>query len=264
MDENLYIHVPFDLLLEKFDLIEQAKVNVEILFTGDVLDTLDDSGLGRVKDWLRKNGLVCTFHAPFRDMSPGGADARVRQVTLERYLRVIEIAHQLQPRCIVFHPGFDDIHDDENQRERWLKNSVQTWEAILKASGELTMCVENVFQASPSNLLALIQAIDSPRVGHCFDTGHFNLFADCTQDEWFDKLGPYIKEVHLHDNHGEKDDHLAIGDGEIDFDNIFAHIAKLPIQPELVLEAHSEEQAVLSISRMKHRLASQPAHALAY
>ncbi len=261
MDENLYIHAPFEILLEKFDLIEQAKVNVEILFGANVLDTLDDSDLGRVKDWLNKNGLLCTFHAPFWDMSPGAADARIRQVTLERYLHIIQIAHELQPRCVVFHPGFDDIHTDKNQRERWLKNSVQTWGAVLKTSGDLTLCVENVYQPEPSNLLALIQAIDSPRLGHCFDTGHFNLFSQCSLDEWFDKMGPYVREVHLHDNHGKKDDHLAIGEGIIDFDSLFNLLARRQIHPEFVLEAHSQEQAVLSISRMKQRLASPPAHA---
>jgi sugar phosphate isomerase/epimerase len=259
MDENLYIHVPFEILLDKFDLIQQAEVNVEILFSGDTLDTLQDRDLDRVKNWLRKNNLLCTMHAPFVDMSPGGIDSKVRQVTLERYLCVIQIARELQPQCVVFHPGYDKIFYG-NQKDRWLANSIQTWEVMLSHSGNLTLCVENVFEEHPTLLLSLLQALDSPQVGHCFDTGHFNLFAQCTLDEWFEKLGPYIREVHLHDNHGVVDDHLAIGEGEIDFEGVFDFLSKQRIMPELVLEAHTEEQALLAIKRMKHRQALQSAN----
>jgi sugar phosphate isomerase/epimerase len=257
MDDNLYIHIPFELLLEKFELVERAAINVEILFSGDALDSLQDRDLDRVKDWLNKNKLLCTIHAPFRDMSPGGADARVRQVTLERYLHVIRIAKELQPRCVVFHPGYDDMHDDESEKARWLTNCLKTWEVILAHAGNLTFGVENIFQTNPETVLTLLQALNTPQVGHCFDTGHFHLFAKCSLEEWFDKLGAYIKEVHLHDNHGERDEHLAIGEGQIDFDHIFTLLTKRHIKPELVLEAHTEEQALLTIKRMRQRLASQ-------
>jgi sugar phosphate isomerase/epimerase len=251
MDENLYIHVPFELLLHKFDLIQRVGVNVEMLFCGDTLDTLQDRDLDRVKGWLKKNNLLCTIHAPFRDMSPGGADAKVRRVTLERYLSVIRIARELKSRCVVIHPGYDDIHEDKSEKKRWLTNSVRTWEEMLKHSGNLVFCLENIFQTHPATILSLIKALDSPQVGHCFDTGHFHLFAVCALEEWFDKLGPYIREVHLHDNHGVTDDHLAIGEGQIDFERVFRLLAKQAVTPEFVLEAHSEEQALLAVKRMK-------------
>ena len=260
MDANLYIHIPFELLLDKFDLIAQAKINVEILFSGDILDTLRDRDLDRVKKWMKQNHILCTIHAPFVDMSPGGLDAKVRRVTLERYLNVIQIARELRSRCIVFHPGYNEIFYG-NQKERWLANSLQTWEAMLAHSEDLTLCVENVFESHPENLLSLLRALDSSQVGHCFDTGHFNLFGKCSVEDWFDELGPYIREVHLHDNHGKNDDHLAVGEGMIDFERIFALLDKEPIVPELVLEAHSQEQALLAIKRMTHRLDSQPAEA---
>jgi sugar phosphate isomerase/epimerase len=259
MDDNLYIHIPFELLLEKFDVVEQVAINVEILFSGDTLDSVQDRDLDRVKNWLNKNKLLCTIHAPFRDMSPGSVDTKVRQITLERYLHVIQIAKDLQPRCMVIHPGFDDMHDDESEKTRWLANSLNTWETMLAHAGNFTFCVENVFQTNPETILTLLRALDTPQVGHCFDTGHFNLFARCTLDEWFDKLGAYIREVHLHDNHGERDDHLAVGEGQIDFDHIFTLLTKHHIKPELVLEAHTEQQALLAINRMKQRQTLQSA-----
>lgn len=264
MDDNLYIHIPFELLLEKFDLVEQVAINVEILFSGDTLDSLQDRDLDRVKNWLNKNNLLCTIHAPFRDMSPGGADSRVRQITLERYLHVIQIAKELQPRCMVIHPGFDDMHDDESGKKQWLANSLNTWEVMLAHAGNLNFSIENVFQTNPETILTLLQALDSPQVGHCFDTGHFHLFARCSIEEWFDKLGTYIREVHLHDNYGERDDHLAVGEGQIDFDRVFTLLTKHHIKPELVLEAHTEQQALLSVKRMKQRLASQSVEVRAF
>jgi sugar phosphate isomerase/epimerase len=49
----------------------------------------------------------------------------------------------------------------------------------------------------------------------CFDTGHAHLTGGI--DAAFRSLHERIAVVHLHDNHGEKDEHLLPYEGEIDW-----------------------------------------------
>ena len=93
--------------------------------------------------------------------------------------------------------------------------------------------------------------MNSSRFGICFDTGHFNLFSKKPIEEWFDRLGPYILEVHLHDNNRKKDEHLAIGDGKMDFNLLFKLLNGLPHKPLLTIEAHGKDAALKSIERIK-------------
>ena len=99
--------------------------------------------------------------------------------------------------------------------------------------------------------LALIEAIDSPRFRHCFDTGHWNLFNKVSMEEWFSMLGSHIVETHIHDNAGTRDDHAPIGDGTIDFDTFFTLLARHAPNAVWTIEAHSREK----LKRALHCLA---------
>ena len=52
---------------------------------------------------------------------------------------------------------------------------------------------------------------------------------------------PFIKQVHLHDNHGHKDEHLGLGKGKIDFMLLFSLFKKYQRYPILTLEPHTEK-----------------------
>jgi sugar phosphate isomerase/epimerase len=51
-------------------------------------------------------------------------------------------------------------------------------------------------------------------------------------------LSPLLRTAHLHDNHGERDEHLWPGEGTIDFDAVFDGLKKAPQKPAGVLEIH--------------------------
>jgi sugar phosphate isomerase/epimerase len=61
-----------------------------------------------------------------------------------------------------------------------------------------------------------------------------------------------MKELHLHDNDGIKDDHLAIGAGKIDFECLFEYIEQNSLKPITTVEAHKEKwlwQSLEALSR---------------
>lgn len=67
----------------------------------------------------------------------------------------------------------------------------------------------------PDLLSCLVDAVASPNLDVALDIGHVHCYSPLSLREWITRLGPKIGYVHLHDNHGLSDDHLALGQGGI-------------------------------------------------
>jgi sugar phosphate isomerase/epimerase len=93
--------------------------------------------------------------------------------------------------------------------------------------------------------------MDAERLRFCFDIGHHNIFSDLPMKEWIDELAPFLAEVHLHDNLGEDDDHLAIGQGKIDFPSFFQRLRENVARPQLTIEAFDERKVRLSLQALE-------------
>jgi sugar phosphate isomerase/epimerase len=143
---------------------------------------------------------------------------------------------------MVLHPGYDKWRYGDNQ-ETWLGHAIDTFRMVAERAEEIgcTIAVENIFEEEPSTLRALLEALDSPVLRHCFDVGHWNMFKQVGMEEWFAELGSFIAETHIHDNFGEKDDHAPIGEGTIDFELFFRLMEQYAPDAAWTIEAHSRE-----------------------
>jgi len=101
----------------------------------------------------------------------------------------------------------------------------------------VTICVENTSSemGDPSYLRDFVDETRLAGLRFNFDVGHANL-SDIPEDERLEKsfspLRDFVSSVHLHDNRGEKDEHLPPYDGTIDWP---AAIKLLKTTPELKL-----------------------------
>jgi sugar phosphate isomerase/epimerase len=68
------------------------------------------------------------------------------------------------------------------------------------------------------------------------DVGHAHLGDGITAA--FTELKPLLRSSHLHDNHGERDEHLWPGDGTIQWDEVWEGLKTAPQTPAGVLEIH--------------------------
>ncbi|MFQ5560183.1 MAG: sugar phosphate isomerase/epimerase family protein [Nitrospinota bacterium] len=185
-------------------------------------------------------GKGLSWHAPFMDLSPGGLDEAVRKITFDRIKQAVDLAAPLSPKAIVVHTGYDQ-KTFNGVGDKWLLNSIESWKNLLKACPGVHFAAENVFDQSPYLLLTLIEGVGSERFGHCFDAGHFNVFSKVSLQEWFNRLGPFLKEVHLHDNTGHGDQHLGIGCGSFDFNRLFTLLRDRQPEPVYTVESHTAE-----------------------
>ena len=117
------------------------------------------------------------------------------------------------------------------------------------ASGD----VANIFEEEPATLLSLLGHFKE-RLWFCFDSGHFNLFSKLPVEEWLVPLRDYVREFHLHDNHGRSDQHLPVGRGTFPFRELKHFLQRLP-DIVCVAEIVDEGTALDAIRSVKGYLA---------
>lgn len=253
MTNAIFAHIPYPQLHARLAYFTARGINPEIFFPGESLDTMIPEQLGAAADVLTAAGLKCTFHAPFMDLSPGSPEPLLRKATLHRFFQVLDAAAILKPGIVVFHPGYDRWRYGDI-RDKWLGYSIETWQAVLERAAGIgcIIAVENIFEEEPSTLLALLEAVAAPNFRHCFDVGHWNLFKKVGLEEWFVALGGYIAEAHIHDNHGQRDDHAPLGEGNIDFPLLFRLMKRYAPQAAWTIEAHSREELARALINVQN------------
>ena len=258
METTIQVNIPYRMLLNNLDSIVQQRINPEIYFSGEALDTCNEGDMRRLSETLHRAGLSITLHAPFMDLSPGGVDSLIKAVTFERLNQTLRVASFFSPLLVTFHPGYHKWHFDGNVG-LWLESSLKTWRPIVEKAASLSMhlALENIFEEEPWGLAQLMSAIDSPHFAFCFDTGHFNLFSAVGMESWFASLGGRMREVHLHDNRKRADDHLPVGEGEIDFDLFLHLLGQYRVSPIYTIEPHRVEDLERSLEQCRRLLAGR-------
>lgn len=249
MSDRLHVHVPWRLLEEKIAFLLEHRLQPEIALKADDLDRLDRPQLRRLARRFAAAGLRTSLHAPFADLNPGALEPLVLAATERRFAQTLDVAAELEAGMIVFHPGFDRWKYG-GLDHLWLERNLSFWPSLIDRAARLEcpMALENIFEERPDTLLELLDRLDSPWLGHCFDVGHWHLFGKVSLADWFARLGPRMIHLHLHDNRGRGDDHLPPGDGKIDFSVLYELIRGLPGRPTLTLEIHSPDKILRAVS----------------
>lgn len=251
--KKVHVHVPYRLLREKLlAWVIERRIQPEIGFNHLDLDRFPNADFQETAGRLADAGLRVTFHAPFMDLRPGAIDPAIRRVTAERLSRVFALIPWFRPRSIVCHPSFDSRYY-VSAEQQWIDNSLETWRGLLgQVRGtETIIALENVYERGPQQIRLLLDALDSPQVRFCFDTGHANAFGDATPGQWLESLGGMLGEVHIHDNHGMADEHLPVGEGTFPFSELLAGIRERNLTPILTLESHSEKNLRRTLENLR-------------
>jgi sugar phosphate isomerase/epimerase len=237
-----FINIPYDLLIGSyFSFFIKYRLNPEIYFSPETLDNWPETEFKTLVKELKTYNLSVTFHAPFYDLSLGSIEPKVKQITEQRLKQVLNLVPIFHPLSIVIHLGYDP-RVYENCLEKWLKNSLETIEKFmpLVEKNKVYLNLENVFEPEAKVFLWIIERMSSPYINICFDIGHINAFTNTSLSDW-EVIFPYIRQIHLHDNHGDKDEHLGLGKGDTDFMALFSLLKQYNCFPLITLEPHTEE-----------------------
>ncbi len=245
LNAAVQVHTSFRRLAEG-DLghfLEQG-LNPEIAFDAETLDGTDAAVFSAVAGAIREAGLRVSFHGPFVDLCPGSSDPAVRAVAARRYEQLHALVPLFRPVTVVAHAGYD-WRRYGYFRALWLEHSLRFWAqtAARLAPFGCRLVLENVFERGPDEMAELLERLAPQRVGLCLDCGHAVAFGEEPLLRWVKGLGSFVAELHLHDNGGERDEHLPVGRGSIDFGPPLASLFAMLSEPPLVtLEVHRREE----------------------
>ncbi len=79
----IHINVPYSMLLHRIDFAIKNRIHPEIYFSAEDLDICNEREAQQLSKTLQENQLETTLHGPFMDLSPGGVDRRVKEVTFD-------------------------------------------------------------------------------------------------------------------------------------------------------------------------------------
>src|SRR5579871_3233763 len=147
---------------------------------------------------------------------------RVRRIdAMDELKRAIDVAEELPYSRLVLHMG--GSRETANPKKRDAAFSSLEHLILHARHVGVTITVENTpsEMGDPAYLRAFVDETRLTGLRFNFDIGHANL-ADGAAEERIGKSWEPMRElvtaVHLHDNRGEKDEHLPPYDGEIDWE----------------------------------------------
>lgn len=159
-----------------------------------------------------------TLHGAFLDVNPASDDPQIVKVSRHRVEQSLMAARSLGVKGVIFHTNYLSCFHLIGYRKTWVSRSVDFYSEILESNKDLTIYVENMFDESPELLAALAKGLEGySNFGVCLDYAHSRVFGQ-DPEGFVTVLAPYVKHMHINDNFGESDDHLALGQGDIDWE----------------------------------------------
>jgi sugar phosphate isomerase/epimerase len=193
------------------------------------------------------------LHGPFVDLYLNSPDTAIRQVARQRLERSLQIADELGAEGIIVHTNVLPMISEPGYREGWLTAHADFWPTAADAHKAVVL-LENMWDPTPDLMAQVLERINSARVRACFDVGHWHAFGRRVPiDTWVDRLGDFLRCVHLNDNTGAADDELPVGAGKIPWQDVADALARLPHRQHLVLEVDGLAEVQQSVSYLRAR-----------
>jgi len=244
-----------------FDCLEDIRNSgfgrIEICSWPAHLDYHDHEAVRRATCRIEQLGLeTYSFHAPFAEnIDITSPDEGARNFALHQLLQAAEAAAILKVRYFVIHPGPEKAEIPENERFWRLENAVrainQAWRRCQDLGVGLVLenMLPHLFAGRTRDLLWILGALDSTKVGICLDTGHARLGEDLLAV--VHKLSGHLWMVHASDNRGHYDDHLPPGDGTINWKPFLQHLNALHFNGTFIMEiaGSADRQVTLDAAR---------------
>lgn len=217
----------------------------EIFSEADHIVYRDPEGIRRM---FEESGLVCQVHSPICDWNIAALSDRLREASLRETMANIDAAEEIGAKVVTVHPGLSSMSVAGTEERAFLRARESLRELDRYVEGrDVRLGIENMpevpfFLGRTASQLA--ELIDGTDLGVTFDIGHANTTGQI--DAMIDTFADRLVNIHIHDNHGRRDEHLTIGDGEIDFGHVVSRLRGY--RGNWIIESKSLESAVQSSS----------------
>jgi sugar phosphate isomerase/epimerase len=196
-----------------------------------------------VAAWLSGENLTLhSIHSPtnrdFQLNRDSGAPLSIidperlrRQEAVDEIKRALDLVEHIPFRYCIQHVARQRDVPDERKWDAAF-SSLEHLSLFARQRG-VTLAIENTpgEMATPVNLKNFLEQTRLSNVKLCFDAGHAHIEGGA--QEALEAVSDLVVTTHMHDNRGERDDHLLPYEGTIDWTEM---LAALPADAPLVLE----------------------------
>jgi sugar phosphate isomerase/epimerase len=237
---------------------------VEIIATRSHVDYHDASALDEIAGGLAAERLrLHSIHAPVMGrfesgrwvapISNASPDAQVREHAVRETQAALELAKRVPVDVLVVHLGLQDAllaSPADNARDA-ARRSVEAIAAYARPLG-VRVALELIPNAlsTADALAALVEDLDLPNVGVCLDFGHAHMMGGVV--DAIETLSGMLLAIHVHDNHGTRDEHLPPFEGTIDWPGALMALQKVGFEGPMMLELASTDTPAPVLERAQH------------
>jgi sugar phosphate isomerase/epimerase len=262
---STYLYVNERLSSHKLDKILGARFRtIELFAARQHLDYTDRNQVRDVAQWFRDHEVsLHSVHAPlYADAEWGQSgglavsvaylERRLRIDSMDEIRRALDIADYLPFRYLIVHMGLPDEEYDLSKFDA-VMTSLEHLKVSAKDRG-VQLLLENVPNelGTPERLVEFLE-YTRLNVKICFDTGHAHMKQGLHPA--FETLRTYIASTHVHDNRGEKDEHLMPFDGSIDWREAVRDLRRGEGQFPVLFEIRDYGPQTTSLSRLAEVMA---------
>lgn len=230
------------------EIARQGFNAIELFATRSHFDYHDNNAIDALAGWLHESSLeMHSMHAPIFEINEKGqrvgflstasGDEHRRVAAVENTRMALQVARRIPYRFLVVHLGV--VSSEASPRENRPDAARLSLEAIVEAASECGVRVAvEVIPNELSESASLVQLIENDLegldVGVCLDYGHAHLMGDL--GDAIETLSGHLWTTHVHDNRGQRDEHLVPFAGTIDWDAAMMETQKIGYDGVLMFE----------------------------
>lgn len=204
------------------------------------------------KQIAETTNLTITIHLPYSDLNLASLNQPIWDETVRQMKNCLDLASSFA-RLAVVHPGHLSPLGMQMPDAAWMQNILGLREICDHAQDlDMKIAVENMVNMPallgrrPEEIRGIIETVDRESLGFILDVGHANTNGNV---EKFLELKDLVIHAHVHDNHGERDEHLPVGNGTVPWSKVAA--ALKDYKGRIVTESRSLEEGQRSLRRLK-------------
>ncbi len=244
--DNYFVRISCDLLRTDYKEFLDLGISPEVYMDSCSLNSFEGEGKEDFK-FILKKFKANTIHAPFLDISTGGNDDDIRELSFRKLSKVLELGREWGSDLVVIHYNYDRLYYRQGL-DIWLDRSTEFFKRLSNIPDHPVIAIENIDDPVPDVALELERRTGNDRMVHCFDYGHHNVFGQISSTDWLKQISS-DKQIHFHfhDNNGTGDDHMPMGEGNIDWEKARLDILDLGTNFSVTLEPHSKDNLLRSL-----------------
>ena len=200
---------------------------------------------------LESYNFKYSIHSPLIDINIASLTPSIRKASINEIKNAIDDATKINAKNVVIHPGKisfagqtheDTIYNLCNDAFKTIKEySTDTGVNPLIENMPL---IRGFMYYDLDKLYNTLEELDMDMtldIGHAFTAGY-------KENQMYNKR---VKHIHIHDNNGEDDSHLPLGEGKIQFNNIINKYSQENYKGTYIIESSNLDSIKTTLQYLK-------------